>query len=127
MQVILLAAGQSTRLAPISDKNTLEFSGIPLVERQIAMLKAVKLRDIVVVCGEHNIDSIIAILKGQKHITVVEQENLKEGMTGGVLAGAQEVKDKSILVMSTNDVVDGELFEQIMKAEIGRASCRERV
>ncbi|MBN2087423.1 NTP transferase domain-containing protein [Candidatus Peregrinibacteria bacterium] len=115
MQVILLAAGQSTRLDPISDKNTLEFAGKTLIEHQIAALKHANMRDIAVVAGAHNIKKIEEILAKQKNVVVMEQTDLKTGMAGGVLAGAKVVKHKNILVMSTNDVFEEKLFEDIIQ------------
>lgn len=115
MQVILLAAGKSTRLAPINDKNTLEFAGKSLIKHQIATLKKAKLRDIVVIANKDNIDEIEDILRKYKNVAVTEQEDLKTGMAGGVLAGAKIVKHKNILVMSTNDIFDPSLFEDIIQ------------
>lgn len=116
MQVILLAAGQSKRLDPIADKNTLEFAGRSLIEHQVAALKQAKMRDIVVVAGKHNIDRICQALKKYKNVAVTEQVKLQDGMAGGVLAGAKRVKHKNILVMSTNDVFEGYLFGDLIKA-----------
>lgn len=116
MQVILLAAGQSTRLDPIEDKNTLEFSGKTLIEHQISALKKAKLRDIVVVANEFNIGKIGKILKKYKNVMVVEQKKLQDGMAGGVLAGSDVLKHKNILVMSTNDVFEQSLFDEIIQA-----------
>ena len=75
MQVILLAAGQSTRLDPIADKNTLEFVGKPLIEHQISALKKAKLRDIAVVANKFNIDNIKSILKKYKNVDAVFDVN----------------------------------------------------
>ncbi len=116
MQVILLAAGRSTRLAPIKDKNTLEFSGKTLIEHQVGALKTAKLRDIVVVGGAHNLDKLKSILRKYNNVMVVEQKNLDEGMAGGVLAGAKHVQHKNILVMSVNDVFEPVLFEKLIEA-----------
>ncbi len=116
MQVILLAAGQSTRLDPIQDKNLLEFCGKPLIEHRIAALKKAKMRDIVVVGNKYNLDALKNILKKYKNVLVVEQKKLEEGMAGGVLAGAKAVKHKNIMVVSTNDVFDYELFEKAVEA-----------
>ncbi len=116
MQVILLAAGQSTRLDPIKDKNLLEFAGKPLIEHRIAALKKAKMRDIVVVGGKHNIKTLEEALKGYKNVLVVEQKKLGDGMAGGVLAGAEAVKHKNIMVMSTNDVFGDDLFDKVVQA-----------
>ncbi|MFH0837663.1 MAG: NTP transferase domain-containing protein [Patescibacteria group bacterium] len=116
MQVILLAAGQSTRLSPIEDKNLLEFSGKTLIEYQVAALKKAKLRDIVVVANKFNLKKIQAVLRSYKNVAVTEQKDLNEGMKGGVLAGAKVVGHKNVLVMSTNDIFDEKLFEDMMHA-----------
>ncbi|MBN2307080.1 NTP transferase domain-containing protein [Candidatus Peregrinibacteria bacterium] len=116
MQVILLAAGQSTRLAPLEDKNLLQFSGKTLIEYQVAALKQAKLRDIVVVANKFNLKKIASALKGYKNVAVTEQKDLAEGMKGGVLAGAKVVSHKNILVMSTNDIFDVKLFEDLIHA-----------
>ncbi len=114
MQVILLAAGQSTRLDPIEDKNLLEFAGKSLIEHRIAALKKANMRDIVVVGGRHNLEQLKTILKKYKNVMVIEQENLKDGMAGGVLAGNRVIKHKNVMVVSTNDVFDYSLFEKAL-------------
>jgi bifunctional UDP-N-acetylglucosamine pyrophosphorylase/glucosamine-1-phosphate N-acetyltransferase len=116
MQVILLAAGQSTRLDPIEDKNLLEFAGKSLIEHRVAAIKNAKLRDIVVVGGKHNMEGLKKALRKYNNVAVVEQKNLADGMAGGVLAGAAVVKHKNIMVISTNDVFDDDLFEKALQA-----------
>jgi len=116
MQVILLAAGKSTRLAPIDDKNLLQFGGKTLIEHQITALKKSKLRDIVVVANNDNIEKITAILDGYKNVAVVEQTKMAESQAGGVLAGAKLIKHKNVLIMSSNDVFDEALFADMIKA-----------
>jgi choline kinase len=126
MQVILLAAGQSTRLDPIDDKNTLEFAGKSLIEHQISALKRAKMRDIAVVANKYNIEKITEILKKFKNVTVIEQAKLADGMAGGILAGAEMVKHKNILIMSTNDVFDQSLFDEIIQNKrSGWCNCRK--
>lgn len=116
MQVILLAAGQSTRLDPIEDKNLLEFGGKTLIEHRVAALKKAKMRDIVVVGGKHNLEKLEGALKDFKNVMVIEQKKLEDGMAGGVLAGAQAVSHKNVMVMSTNDVFEDDLLEKTVSA-----------
>lgn len=116
MQVILLAAGRSARLDPISDKNLLEFNGKTLIEHRVSALKKANLRDIVVVGGKHNINELKNILKKYKNLIIVEQKDLETGQAGGVLAGAKAIKHKNIMVVSANDVFDFNLFEEAVKA-----------
>jgi UDP-N-acetylglucosamine diphosphorylase / glucose-1-phosphate thymidylyltransferase / UDP-N-acetylgalactosamine diphosphorylase / glucosamine-1-phosphate N-acetyltransferase / galactosamine-1-phosphate N-acetyltransferase len=119
MQVILLAAGQSTRLDPISDKNVLQFSGITLIEHQLTAIKRAKLRDVVIVAGAHNIEQLKQIFRKTKNVAVVEQKKLADGMAGGVLAGAEYVKHSNVMIMSTNDVFEPTLFEKAVQASKG--------
>lgn len=115
MQVILLAAGQSTRLSPIEDKNLLEFGGKTLIEYQIAAIKKAKLRDIVVVTNKYNKERIENVLKDFKNVAVTEQKDLEEGQKGGVLAGAKLIGHKNVLIMGSNDVFDEKLFEEMIQ------------
>lgn len=60
MRLIILAAGQGTRLSPLTDdrpKCMVELAGRALIERQIETAKSVGLNDIVIVAGcmEHRI------------------------------------------------------------------------
>ena len=112
MKVILLAAGRSKRLKPIADKNFLEFAGKPLIQHQLDFLARAGFEDVVIVGGAHNLDR----LKKLGH-AVVEQKNLEEGMAGGVLAAEEAVGGDSILIVSTNDVVDPEAFELIKNVD----------
>lgn len=115
MQVILLAAGRSSRLDPIGDKNLLEFGGKTLLEHQIDRLKRAKLRDIVVVANGMNLPEIKKLLSQYKNVAVVEQKNLDEGQAGAVLAGAKWIKHKNVLIVSTNDVFEDGLFEGVIQ------------
>lgn len=123
MQVILLAAGQSTRLQPIHDKNLLTFAGKTLIEHRIAALKKAKIRDIVVVGNKENMQGLEEALCDYKNILIVEQKDMKGGQAAGVLAGAKAVTHKNIIVMSANDVFDFNEFDKIIaeakKAEDG--------
>src|SRR3989338_9155675 len=98
MQAILLAAGKSSRLDPLGDKNLLDFCGKTLVERQVLLIKNAKIRDVVVVGNAANLPALKRIFKKYNSVAVTEQKYLAEGMAGGVLAGAKRVNQQSILV-----------------------------
>jgi choline kinase len=54
LKVLILAAGQGTRLAPLTDerpKCLVELEGISLLDRQVAALKTAGLDDITVIGG----------------------------------------------------------------------------
>ncbi len=87
-----------------------------MIEHQVAAIKAAKLRDIVVVANKFNMEKIKLILKKYNNVIVTEQKKLEDGMAGGVLAGAEKVGHKNVLVMSANDVFETELFDKIIQA-----------
>jgi len=115
MQVILLAAGKSSRLDPLSDKNLLEFVGKTLIEHQIASLKKANLNEVVVVCSENNKEIILNLVSEEKNIHVVEQKNLEEGMKGGVMAASKVITSQEVLIMNGNDIFEENLFQQVIK------------
>jgi len=116
MKVLLLAAGRSKRMKPVEDKNFLKFLGKPLIVWQLEMLKQVGLLDVVVVGGEHNLEKLRDITDHlEMNIDYVEQKNLDEGMCGAVLAAKEYILGQSVLVFSSNDVVEAEAFEILMK------------
>lgn len=110
MKVLVLAAGRSNRMKPVSDKNFLNFLGKPLIQWQVEMIEKAGFDEVIVVGGAHNMDKLAMTLPGVK---VVEQKNLDEGMRGAVLAGKDAVGDGSVLIFSSNDVVEQHAFELI--------------
>lgn len=116
MQVILLAAGISSRLDPIQDKNLLEFCGRSLIEHQIAALKKAKLRDIVLVGNDMNLESLKEVAKKFNNVAAVKQEKDADGSCGAVLAASKLLKHKNIMILSTNDVLDEGTFEKVVEA-----------
>lgn len=118
MKTILLAAGRSRRLKPLGDKNFLKFLGKPLLQWQLEQLFKAGFKDVIVVGGAHNLEKISSLTKNvQSEVTVVEQENLDEGMAGAVLAAKNAItKKEPVLVVSGNDVIESTAFEQIMAA-----------
>lgn len=123
MKVVILAAGQSKRLKPIEDKNFVEFLGKPLLQHQLEQLVAVGLRDFVVVGGAHNLAKIKTLvrlmranggLKAIHQVKIVEQKIL-DGMANALLPLQKIIGDEPMLIVSANDVVDGEAFRLILK------------
>ena len=124
MKVVLLAAGRSKRMAPIKDKNFLNFLGKPLIEWQLEMLWKAGLKDIAVVGGKHNLEPIAALLKKLgKKVVLVEQKNLDMGMCGAVLAAKNFIGKDAVMVFSSNDVVEEKAFKVMLAAyKSGKAS-----
>ncbi len=116
MKALVLAAGRSTRLDPIQDKNLLKFNGKPLVEWRLDALARAGITQMVVVVGAHNKDAITAICHDVPYeIDVVEQIKLDEGMAGAVTSSAKAIGDVPVLIVSTNDSVDQGLLDSIVQ------------
>ena len=118
MKIILLAAGQSSRLQPISDKILLKFCGKTLLEHQIEILSSAGMDDFIIVGNKDNLPKIQAIcqkLYGKFHFA--EQKDLSTGMSGCVLAAEPFIKtDESILIVSTNDLVEENAYQLILES-----------
>ncbi len=117
MQIILLCAGVSSRMQPISEKIFLEFCGKPLLEHQIENISSFSdFKDFVIVGNDKNIKRIIDICSKFKRLNFVFciQENLKDGMKGAISA----CKDKiytAALVVNSNDIVEKFLLKEVLK------------
>lgn len=122
MRVLLLAAGRSRRVKPIEDKNFLRFCGKTLIHHQCDALRDVGLNDFVVIGGAHNLDRLKAFAKAFRaespdvKIKVIEQEQLEQGMAGAVLSARDGGVKGAVLIVSANDVVDGEAYRLVADA-----------
>lgn len=122
MKTLLLAAGRSRRVKPIEDKNFLKFAGRTLLEHQLDTLKRVGLTDIVIVGGAHNLEKLKELAQPYD-AQVVEQKNLDEGMAGAVLTVENLIKDETLLVVSSNDILAQSAFEAMIKAQESSAAA----
>jgi len=112
MKAVILAAGRSKRMKPIQDKNFIKFLGKPLIEYQIASIKNAGFEDIILIGGAHNLEA----LKGLG-LTVIEQENLDEGMAGAMMSLESHLQEgEEILLLSANDYLEQEAYELMKKA-----------
>ena len=116
MKVLLLAAGRSKRMKPISDKNFLMFLGKPLIVHQIESLVKAGFNDFVVVGGAHNLDKLKNLNFKNIGYKVIEQKNLDEGMAGAVIASENEIGNDSICIVSSNDIVDEKAYQLVTNA-----------
>src|SRR5690606_22560389 len=113
MQVILLAAGQSSRMDPISDKNLLPFCGKPLIQNQVEALKKVGLNQIIIVVNSDNQAPISTLFQTDSNIQIVQQTG--QGQAAGVLSGAEKVTEEKVLILCTNGVFDPQLFTDLQQ------------
>ena len=123
VKALLLAAGRSTRLTPIPDKNLLKFFGVPLIEHQLRALHKAGCTEIYLVGGVHNLESLREIAARCTAdgcaVTVGEQEQLELGMGGAVQSAENWIGGEPILVVSGNDIVDESAFSSVIEASKG--------
>lgn len=114
MKVLILAAGRSTRLNPIEDKNLIKFNGAPLIEWRLRNLAKAGFNDFIIMVGPHNRLQIErTFLETPYQITIEDQEDLDEGMAGAIKSAEKHLKGESVLIVSTNDSVDQNLLDTI--------------
>lgn len=112
MKAILLAAGQSKRMAPLPDKNFLSVCGRPLIVHQIEQLKRCGFKDVIVIGGRHNLAELRGVAKN-----VLEQKRLEEGMAGAVMSAEHNIKNEPFLVVSSNDVIEDSAYKALLKCK----------
>ena len=119
MKTIFLAAGRSSRMDPISDKNFLDFLGEPLLLHLLRNAQQAGCRDFVIVGNEENKKKIKDLCKFYdflKPAIVTTQPSLDDGMAGGVLAGLEFVRDdEPVLVHNGNDFVEFTAIRDVIK------------
>lgn len=122
MKTIFLAAGKSSRLAPLEDKNLLTFCGKPFLIHQLYNAYAGGLRNFIIVCNAENKETIARLLSDFSFTAqLVQQENLSDGMAGGVLAGLSLVDDADdVFVLGGNDFVHPSIYTDIVRQSKSR-------
>lgn len=120
MKVILLAAGRSKRMFPIKDKNFIKFCGKELIRHQIERLAKAGCEKFVIVGNAQNKEGLNHILSRIPaiHFVIVEQEDLDQGMAGGILACKDVIGDEEILIVSSNDVVSDKAYSLILQESV---------
>ncbi|MFC1616131.1 sugar phosphate nucleotidyltransferase [Patescibacteria group bacterium] len=117
MKALLLAAGRSKRMKPVEDKNFLNFLGKPLIEWQLEMLMDNGFEEVIIIAGAHNLERMEQLAEMKEgNVQVVEQEDLEKGMCNAVLSAENAIGGDSILIFSSNDVVEEDAFSLIKDA-----------
>ncbi|MEK7544870.1 MAG: NTP transferase domain-containing protein [Patescibacteria group bacterium] len=112
MKAIILAAGQSKRMAPLPDKNFLPMLGKPLIVHQVEQLRRCGFEDVIVVGGRHNLEELGKVFGSM--VSVVEQKKLEDGMAGAVLSVEDLIGDEPFLVVSSNDVIEDSAYTSLL-------------
>lgn len=114
MQIILLSAGQSSRMAPLSDKALLKICWKSIIEHQIDNIIYGWFRDFLIVCNNENIEKIKEIWWRKKWIrfNYVIQEVLKDWMKWAIESCGKLAQD-NVFIVSSNDIVEKSLFKKM--------------
>ncbi len=119
MKTIFLAAGSSSRMEPISDKNFLEFLGKPLLLHLLKNAHKAGCTDFIIVTNPDNhapVKTLCAENNFLNNAQVTNQPRLEEGMAGGILAGLEFVKDEeAVLIHNGNDYVETDIINEVIK------------
>ncbi|NCP66785.1 NTP transferase domain-containing protein [bacterium] len=119
MKTIFLAAGSSSRMEPISDKNFLEFLGKPLMLHLLENAAKAGCTNFIIVTNPDNLKAVKELCKNHDFLSpaqVTIQPRLEEGMAGGILAGLEFLEDdESVLIYNGNDFVEADIIKKIIK------------
>lgn len=119
MKTIFLASGKSSRCAPLSDKNFLEFCGEPLILKLLKNAQQAGLKNFVIVSNGENLEAIQAVCNGVDflhNVEIVVQQQLDQGMAGGITDGLTKVDDdEAVFIMGGNDYVDPSIYTEILE------------
>lgn len=91
IKIILLAAGNSSRFWPLTNKSTFPFLGKPFIKHQLETLFKVGFSDISVVCNEENINYIKTL-----HPDYVLQKG--EGQGAGIYSAKDKIKGPVLVI-----------------------------
>lgn len=113
---LLLGAGDSSRLWPLSDKHFIPFLGKPLIYHSISQLFRWGVRNFVIVVNNDNKPNfqIVKSAFPQASISLVSQTK-KKGMAGAVLSAKSLIVGKEVLVVGPSDVFEDSLPSQLTK------------
>jgi bifunctional UDP-N-acetylglucosamine pyrophosphorylase/glucosamine-1-phosphate N-acetyltransferase len=115
---ILLCAGDSTRLWPLSDKYNLTFMGKNLVEMAIEKISDFGLNKIIIVANENNFQKMETLKEKYKKnivINTVIQKN-KRGMAGAIEIVKEKIGDDfPVLIISPSDFFEAGLLTDFDK------------
>jgi len=121
---LLLASGTSSRMNPLSDKIFFEYLGKPILQWQLEnLLNQKNIENIYIVANKYNqknIENLVAsAFESQKNrIFITQQKILSDGMKGGILSVENFFpKDNSMLLISSNDIVENWFLEHFLHDE----------
>jgi len=123
MKIILLTAWISSRMKPLSDKSLLKICWKSIIQHQVETILSAWLNEIIFICNDKNISEIKKIfLEDTKFLKnfwnkknifdFIIQKNQEDWMKGAINS-CQKLIPKDAFIISSNDIVEKEIFEKI--------------
>lgn len=119
MKTIFLAAGLSSRIAPMKEKNLLKFCGKPILIHILENAQQGGLENFIIVCNQENKKHIANVLqKYNFSADLVVQPQIKEGMAGGILAGLDLVEEQEdVFIHNAQDYFDVSVYKELLDTQ----------
>ena len=115
ISALVLAAGQSSRMAPRHKLLERDAAGVPMVARVVDNLLASRARPIRVVVG-HRADEVMAALEGRA-VSFVRAADYVEGLSASLRAGLANVTERAVLVaLGDMPLVGGAAMNRLIDA-----------
>ena len=121
MKVIILAAGQGTRLRPLTDKRPKcmeEVAGKSMIDRQLEIMGScgIKNKDICVVAGYCS-DVLKNALEGTEIQIIVNEEFESTNMVYSLMCAMDVMRQEEDIIISYGDIIyEKQVFEKILKS-----------
>ncbi|MBD5523497.1 MAG: phosphocholine cytidylyltransferase family protein [Lachnospiraceae bacterium] len=121
MKVIILAAGQGTRLRPLTDdrpKCMVEVNGKSIIERQLDTMRACGIldEDITIICGYCS-NVLKNRFKGTKIHFIVNEQYGTTNMVYSLMCARELMESEEDIIISYGDIIYGEsVFKKILGA-----------
>lgn len=122
MKVIILAAGQGTRLRPLTDdrpKCMVEVNGRSIIERQLDTMRACGMKDgdITIVCGYCS-DVLKKKFEDTNIDFIVNEQYDTTNMVCSLMCARKLMESQEDIIISYGDIIYGEsVFEKILEAK----------
>lgn len=122
MKIIILAAGQGTRLRPLTadkPKCMVEVNGKSIIERQLDTMRAcgVKYEDITIVCGYCS-DVLKKKFEDTRISFIVNEQFETTNMVCSLMCARELMESEEDIIISYGDIIYGKLvFERILEAK----------
>ncbi len=112
MQAVIIFAGLSSRFWPLTEKCFWRVCGKTILEHQLERLRDAGIKEFILVGGKHNL--MLARGLQLNNVTFVEQKDDCLGMREAFLSALPQCKDKPVLLINSNDLVEAAAYSSII-------------